>query len=262
MPGIIYNVFAWGTLKRYYLSNPSECGPPEEWDRRFSQIFEQMPFRDTQRGITLEVIHMDHPKLDEDTLNKIINVQDFDPNEPGCQTVSAFQKGLLIQIGLRPANWSPWGLAVNPTITQQTLLNGMATLSHEYGHLYAWLCRHHGTDDIARLCRVAIEAILPGQGHNVYEDLAECLRAAIGSNEVRGTFSDGKVANLAPELVAALRGWFWLTFNLNGKTVSHVSPRPGGVMYQALLDGRWRWRWIDAATFRSQEWTGSIWISI
>lgn len=235
MTTIAHNV----TLNRYPLDgNPDSVGTVALWERPVHEIYAQMPFPTLFSGLTVEAIHVDTPQ--------------------GAELKRRNAAGLAWSGGLRLIQFS-----VSPTRTPET---AVLTFAHEFGHFYQFECGlkldSNETTQINAHIRTHWDAMKPGQGHNDKEDWAEVCRAVFGCNRTRGTYSNDAPASIRPELRSLIRCAYWLSLTLASKSVHSITPKAGGVMYQALLNDGWRWRWIDANSFRSQEWTGTQWIQI
>lgn len=227
------------TLNRYPLDgNPDSVGTHELWARPVHEIYAQMPFPTLFNGLTVEAIHRDTPR--------------------GAELKKRNAVGLAWSGGLRLIQFSVYDGRPPET--------AVLTFSHEFGHFYQWECRlkldSDEMDDITRHLRAHWDAMKPGQGHNDKEDWAEVCRAVFGCNRTRGTYSNDAPASIRPELRSLIRCAYWLSLTLASKKVHSIIPQANGVMYQAWLNDGWRWRWLDASSFRSQEWTGTQWIQI
>jgi hypothetical protein len=233
------------TLNRYPIdSNPDSVGTVQLWERPVHEIYAALPFAGLFRGLTVEALHIDRPEAEP-----LRNYSAVGLSWPGQRRIQ---------------------FSVHATRPPEL---AALTFAHEFGHFHQHECRlklsSPEPDDITREIRRIWDARRPGQGHNTAEDWAEVFRAVAGCDQTRGTYSDNKRAALAPELVSLMRCAYWLSLTLQGQRVESLQPGQGGCLYRLRTSAGWlgfgdvwRWRWIDAITFRSQEWDGQKWILI
>ncbi|PKL79073.1 MAG: hypothetical protein CVV27_02400 [Candidatus Melainabacteria bacterium HGW-Melainabacteria-1] len=258
-----------GTLVRKHVGpSPDELGAPAFWAEPIHQMYAQHPFQAYQQGRRITAWHMDHPELDSMTAAKIANLQDFDPNVPGCQVAAGLcwpdppeSKG--IEMGVFPAGWQPEYTGPARYISEQARRDARKTYSHEEGHRYFGKSRTwRNEDDISRLSTQRFLELRPRQAGSEFEDAAEVYRAVMGSDECRGYYSDGTTASISPELRSLVRCLFWLSANLKGAWVASLVPGPAGCMYQLWVGFGWEWRWVSASDWHTEKWTGSAWVRI
>lgn len=249
------------TLTRYFVGAADEVGNPAFWQQPLDQMYAQHPFPAFWAPLRLHVWHMDHPWQDEMSARGQYCLQDYAPQTPGWQVADGLNVGDNIDLGIRPDGWQPGDTpAMYRPLLDSAKLSIRKSLSHEVGHYHQGKCRYGQSDDIARHITASFRALRPHQaaGDNEYEDWAEVFRALMGADDCRGFFSDGKPFTPDPELFALMKCAYWLAGNLAGKPVSHFTPCNGGVMYQALINGAYRWRWIGTDG-RSQEYINGAW---
>lgn len=231
-------------LARYPLSGqlPDVLGEPAFWQEATNQLYSRMPFPTLWAGLRIELWDPRRPELEDPTT--IPNVRDYS-GAPGEQPAAGLQYPGQRRICLSVRAGAPSA--------------ARKTLAHESGHFVE--SELDGADDVSNLARAKWEEWRPHQGANEKEDFAEVWRAGWGHDEVIGSFSDGKPWTPIPELFSLVNCWFWLAGNLRGKKLVAFKPVPGGVMYQALIDGQYHWRFVDNH-WRSQEYNGHEWVSI
>ncbi|MGV3526563.1 MAG: hypothetical protein ACO1RX_20260 [Candidatus Sericytochromatia bacterium] len=254
------------SLTRYPMGHPDELGALSFWNQTLQQMYGQHPFPAFMDELDLILYHMDHPELDRMTAQRLANLQDFDTNAPGCQTAAGlYHHKDRLELGLFPYSWQADYTGPARGIPESSRLAARKTLCHEAGHFHADLCRFkHNDDDISRLLTNQFLNLRPHKaaGDNEDEDWAEVFRAILGSDETRGMFSDGQPFSPTAELRSLMRCAYWLAGNLRGCWVANLTPGAGGCMFQLWVGLGWRWRWVSAEDWHSEEWTGSSWVRI
>lgn len=258
--------FGTTLIRNHVGPDPNECGSKDFWQSPLNGLFAQMRFPGLHAKLKLSATHMDHSSQDIMTANRQPCLQDYDPNTPGYQVAAGLYTGAgNLAIGLFPANWTPEYAGPLRPLTDAARSAARGVLSHEFGHFYADMSRYaRNEDDISRLNTARFRELRPHQaaGDNEHEDLAETYRLICGADGDRGTFSDGKAFNPSPELRSTIRCLYWLACNLQGAWVCSLVPQAGGVMYQVWLGLGWKWRWVSADDWHSQEWDGQQWKKI
>lgn len=255
------------TLTIQSVGPASECGSPAFWQAPLDEMYAQMPFPSLHQLIKLLIANMDAAELDQQIAAGKACLEDYDPARPGYQVAAGLYTGNgNLAIGLFPNGWTT-GVYTGPArpLTEAARLAARRVLPHEFGHFYADQCRYaSNSDDIARLITARFRELRPHQaaGDNEHEDLAEVFRAICGSDECRGTFSDGKLFTPTPQLRALIRCMYWLAANLRGCWVAQLIPQDGWVWFQVWVGAGWRWRCVSATDWHQQEWNGSAWVRI
>lgn len=194
------------TLNRYpALTVPIDSmGTVEFWNVPIHQIYAQMPYKALFNGLDKNIWDEKNNTLEQvKAQQKEPCLLDYDINTPGNQRAVGLHWSNQNRIDLLvAANWS--------------LIKARAVFSHEFGHRYQHMCRlllmGTETSSARRALRTLWDTLRPHQGHNTWEDWAEVCRAVFGSDEARGTFSDGKPANISGKLRSLIRGAFWFSF--------------------------------------------------
>jgi hypothetical protein len=262
------------TLKRYYVGDsPDEVGSVAEWSDILWTLYTAMPFPDLWRGLTVIGWHMDHPLLDEQTRQNILNLQDYS-TEAGYQVASGlFWNRERLELGFFPANWRPEdGPQVRP-ITAEQRAACLSALDHESGHFHAFACGAFQTGTlIQRELTRLFRAYKPAQAENEHECWAEVFRAFFGAPGRRGFFSDNKPypASGAPQLYTLMTCAYWLQSWLNGVDFTDLQVAgswPDRLMWQRWKVGWWGVRtsegWFSVdRTWRQSKWDGANWIPV
>lgn len=241
-------------LTRWHCGpSPDELGSLPFWRPRLEQLYRAAPFKALFDELQFEVWHMDHPELDRQTQQKLINLQDFDPGRAGYQTAAGLHdtpggtaNGLAvsrIRLGMFPNGWHADSAPTVPApITEAERLRIAGVLPHEFGHRMHNVLRYggdpftvpagaggqfwaHGT--------LLFNGLRPRTGHNPSEDFAEVWRACMGTDETMGRFSNG-AAYANTRMTSLLRWWAWAVFNLSGNQIDQVRVGEGWVEWQQL----------------------------
>lgn len=248
-------------LHRWSVGDIDEMGSTPEYAGQIWKAHKPIPFNDIYSVLKrIELFNMDADELDRRTANGVLNVQDLDPNKSGYQNVLGFHLEGLIQIGVYPNPWTPDYTGPPRPLPLSAKATSLKCLIHEIGHFYQWVCRvMRGTDDISRLLTAHFERFEAGQtqASNFFEWFAEIFH-----HIVTGSFSDGKVETLPPELVQLMRCSFYLSKALENRWVISLKPTPTGVMFQTWVGFGWRWRWYSAGEWQLKEWDGQSWNNI
>lgn len=236
-------------------------GTVEFWSQPVHEMYPQHPFKAFWAKLILNARHADSPAVQAELDQGIANEADYDLKKPGCQRAAGLYKGLDLGIFI-PVVPSYDGDKPRQ-IYEPDRIRARGVVSHETGHFHDDMCgAWTNRDDVTRLITARFLELRPGQGQNEVEDWAEVFRAVMGTNDTRGTYSDGNPANISPELRALMRCGYWLAESLRGRWVCSLVPKPGGVMYQTFIGLGWRWRWISDADWHSEEHNGSTWVKI
>lgn len=172
-----YQIPWLGTIiKRFPTSNNFDSlGTIDYWEQFFRNLYGQLQWKDVFSRLTAEIWDFDSPDLPKE-------VRDFDPNTPGNQEAAGlFYAPNRIVIPVKK------DLKGKLQFEKAGLI-----LSHEFGHFYELQAR--GENTISTQIWNTFLSLRPHQAANddPWEDFAECFRALLGVDEVRGTFSDGK----------------------------------------------------------------------
>lgn len=210
-----YNV----TLHRWYVgATPDELGTPDFWAEHLHQIYAWLPFPSFLDGLDLNVWHMDSPQMEEQTRNKLSNLQDYDPAKAGYQVACGlyFNRDRL-DLAVFPDGWKPEDPPMIRPITEAARRYTRKALSHEIGH------HHHACCGLTKTTTAIQKALTqhflmlrPTHIPSEFECWAEVFRAYGGALECRGALSDGLAYTQAdnPKLYSLIRCAYWLQGNL------------------------------------------------
>lgn len=249
-------------LERHYLSNPDEVGTVQFWESEIYQLIAQNPFPKFWGGLKIEIRHMNDPELKK--IENQPNVLDRDLNQAGCQNSQelCFMNGARrIQIAVYPERWTAEQSGPN-TITDYQLFISKCSLSHGVGHLQADLIGLFGSRDrISAELTSRFRKMRPGHAQSEVEDAAEIYRAVMGSDTVRGTYSDNvKSTDISNELKLLMKSAFWLSDNLKNQNVSELAFGNG---FASWAISGWFTKTLyrlNVSTFQHERWTGSAWV--
>ncbi|PIQ23670.1 hypothetical protein COW36_06600 [bacterium (Candidatus Blackallbacteria) CG17_big_fil_post_rev_8_21_14_2_50_48_46] len=213
-------------LHRYFIGDSAdEVGSAAFWDQHIKELFAQHPFTDYWAGLDLQIWHMDSPRLDEMRAQGLVNLEDFDLVKAGCQVAAGlfFSKDRL-DLGVFPPGYQADSVSPNK-LTVTNLNDARRTLSHEAGHFHAMMSGYGSTSAfISKELTRCFSELRPPQAQNEGECWAEVYRAFMGSDEVRGTFSDGVQYTPAQNLrlFNLMRAAYWLQGNLNQRIIDRL----------------------------------------
>lgn len=259
------------TLERYIHPgrNPDELGTAYQWSALIQQLHILSPIGVAVENFTLEIWHMSHPQLDEERRQRIANLEDFDVDKDGCQVAAGLNWGTSrIEIGQFPFAWRHDVNDYAP-IAEGQLNRAMGVLSHELGHRYWHVCGlSDGSQESQALVNL-FDELRPKQGHNIWEDFAECYRAMHGATA--GTFSDGKEFNPSTHLQTFMRFLFdirqYMSGTITGLAYGHDSG-VGDLIYWKQTVKEWWWPWPEEKwrgmthTGKRVAWSGGKWASV
>lgn len=203
------------TLIRWFVGDsPDECGSTPEYEAQIWPIYSAIPFPDFWRKFKVRGLHMDSPEMEEETKNKIVNLQDYDLTKAGYQVAAGLNFGVdHLDIGFFPEGWKPEDPPMIRPITPESRQRSLSVIGHESGHFHAAMVGYRQTQtairrDITRL----FDALSPIQAENLDERWAEVFRAFFGGPGARGAFSDNKPYTEAdnPKLYSLMAGSYWL----------------------------------------------------
>ena len=193
------------TLKRFYIWEEDELGSPYFWKEYLQQLYDQMPFKELWNNLKIEIWHMDHPDLLKLMKKGAPTLLDFRINVPGMQVATGLYFGKeKIALAVFPPKWRSHNPSNPIPVSQDSIIYTAKTLSHEIGH---WYFDQSGFfTDKTLIGRILTDEYMKNkmnQTENVHENAAEEYRLILGTDNVRGTFSDNKRA-VAPEKLKAL----------------------------------------------------------
>jgi len=224
------------TLYRHYRDGFLDLlGNVEHWKSVIDQLFFQNPNKELWSGVQIHVWDIKHPKLKEYAEQKKAHLLDIDFDKAGDQSAVGLYFGAdgkeialgvwtdCSYVGYHPYEWSS------------------LALSHELGHLVQDLCQlNEGrTETIYKLLSSQWETLRPKKTENVYEDFAECYRAILGDNRVRGSYSDGVSFPNAGKVITFVTLCYWLSTNLRNKEISQLTIQDSWIEWVEVS-----WFWI------------------
>jgi hypothetical protein len=166
-----------------------------------------------------------------------------------------------IQIAVYPDGWKADQSGPN-AISEKSRITSRQSLSHEIGHMYADQCGiFTNYDRISAELTALFRKYRTFQTSSEVEDIAEIYRACMGSDDVRGTYSDGKFAAMSAELETLMRGMFWLSTNLRHQVICELSVARDFIQW--TVPG---WFWLKShyrlnlQKWQHERWTGSAWV--
>jgi hypothetical protein len=209
------------SLSRFYVGGtPDEVGSVSFWKEAIDQLYAQLPFPEFWKSFELEIWHMGSPDLIK---HDSVTLLDYDKSVAGYQTAAGlFFGNKKLALGVFYPGWQP-GVPSASIPSTDDLKNARKVISHEIGHAYSDmsnLFKDHSK--IANTLSTTFERLRPNQTQNVHEDFAETYRACLGTDECRGTFSDGKLFMPSPALNTLMRCCFMLSRNLENKNWSNL----------------------------------------
>lgn len=223
-------------LYRFYTGDsPDQVGTAAFWDQAVKELYQQNPFPDYWQGKVIRVFHGDCPELDRLTASKVVNLQDYRPDLPGCQPAEGLNTGRSMDLMLFPPNWTPDGVSPFP-ITQDEFNRTRRDMAHEEGHGYEFACQVlsgqlYVQKELKRLWR-SLSPMHAEGGEG--ESFAEDFRALMGTQETLGSFSDGVrfYPSDRPALYVLMRAMYWMVKNLAGKILADIQAQPDRVTWR------------------------------
>lgn len=248
------------TLFRVYKHHADEVGTLEAWSAKLWQLFNQNPFKEYWAGFVIRACNLAAPETPQELI-------DYDKNTPGFQVADGLDPwGKEVWISFYPPGYNPALPNQNTEIPSAVREKRMNAVDHELGHQhdqYTLFERGNfmavGTQiskDINRL----ISDLLPGQGHNTAEDYAECYRCLMGSDAVRGTFSDGKQWS-NDTLRGLMRGSWYVQQVLKNKMYNNLSAYHGYIQWSVPVLWWQEWQRLNTNTWQMQKYTNNGWIN-
>lgn len=194
------------TLQRFYTTRPDQCGTVEFWDNGANEIFSKLDDDLMPRGLTLNIMHLDHPSFEVELKNKRQCLKDGNPDQLGFQVCEGlcWPGAKRIDLSLTPKGFRAEVPTIDQSITQEELDNTLQSLNHEIGHYWHDYC----VGDCSSLIKAEVireYRRIVNDPVNEDEMLAERYRATLGANSVIGTYSDGKRPQIKPELSQLFR---------------------------------------------------------
>lgn len=264
------------TLIYKYMNNIAELGHPGLYEDIIHQLYAQMPFSGVFQNVVLIVWHMHHPELDDLRRRKIACPEDYDVSDDDCDLArglfSAYHPDypgkLVVEVALFPDNYHIDKTSPDP-IPPSEIEIALRVISHEWGHLVAYLHGYRKNTSINNLSRSFWLNRRPGQGHNEHEDFAEVYGACCGADNFRGAFSDFKAYNPPHDIKTYMKTAYWLGVALSNKNVVKMDFKDSSSVDYVQWAERsfsWlppfysdKWRRIDQK-WRVGEWSGGQWI--
>jgi len=123
-------------LHRIYLGeSPDEVGTVNQFNRIIREINSRMGYPRIFYDLDIFVYNMDSQALDEETRQRIGNLQDYDANTPGYQVASGlyWHKDKL-QLGVFPDDWTPEYSGVLRNVSESARAKMLRVFCHELGH--------------------------------------------------------------------------------------------------------------------------------
>lgn len=234
------------TLERYIHPgrNPDELGTVNQWNALIQQLHILSPIGANVEGFTLELWHMSHPDLDAERRKGIANLEDYDPGRDGCQVAAGLNWGTSrIEIGQFPFAWRHDVNEYTP-IAEGQLNRAMGVLSHELGHRYWHVCGLSDGSQESQALTNLFDVLRPKQGHNIWEDFAECYRAMYGATA--GAFSDGREFTPSSALKTLMRFMWDIKSYMTGTITDMRFGHDAGVgdlIYWNETLNQWWWPW-------------------
>lgn len=248
------------TLHRIYVHNADEVGTINMWSNKLWSLFAQHPFKEYWADHVIRACNLAADETPQDLI-------DYDRETPGFQVADGLDPwGPELWISFYPPNFNPENPQENTAIPAHVRQERMNAVDHEIGHQHdQWIGFRRGeymdysTPIQQDICKL-IDDMLPNQGHNKSEDFAECYRCLMGSDSVRGTFSDGKRWNNST-LRGLMRGAWWVSKYLHHKEYNNLTVSHNYIQWS---QPRWWWHeWFrfNSDTWQLQKYTNKGWIN-